>query len=72
MGSDAPPNYPPILFGQNMSISVVTANNEEADKIFNELSEGGQITMPIETAFWGAYFGMLMDKFGVAWMVSCG
>jgi len=43
---------------------------EELDKVFNALSEGGNITMPLQDAFWGARFGMLTDKYGVSWMFN--
>lgn len=58
--------------GNNFSLSVDTQSEEEADKIFNALAEGGNVTMPLEKTFWGAYFGMLTDKFGIAWMVNFG
>ena len=57
--------------GNNFSISVNADSNEEADRLFNGLSAGGQVTMPMNQTFWGSYFGMLTDKFGIAWMVSC-
>ena len=56
--------------GNNISLSVSADTKEEADKIFNGLSEGGTIKMPMDNTFWGAYFGMVEDKFGVQWMVS--
>jgi PhnB protein len=56
--------------GNNFSISVSAESEKEADKIFSGLSAGGKVTMPLEKAFWGSYFGMLTDKFGVQWMVS--
>ncbi len=56
--------------GNNISLSVSADSKEEADKIFNGLSEGGTIKMPMDNTFWGAYFGMVDDKFGVQWMVS--
>jgi PhnB protein len=40
-------------------------------RLFNALAKGGQITMPLNDMFWGAYFGMLTDQFGVQWMVNC-
>ncbi|MEO5583247.1 MAG: VOC family protein, partial [Saprospiraceae bacterium] len=43
---------------------------EEANKLFNGLSNGGQVMMPPEKMFWGAYFGMFTDKFGVQWMMN--
>ncbi len=56
--------------GNNFSISINAASKEEADKLFAGLSAGGQVTMPQADTFWGDYFGMFTDKFGVAWMVS--
>jgi len=70
MGSDAHPLYPPILVGQHLSISINTSSREEATKIFELLANGSNITMPLADTFWGAYFGMLTDKFGVNWMVN--
>ena len=59
-----------LAIGNNISISVSADSESEADKIFKGLSSGGKVTMPLEKTFWGSYFGMLIDKFGVHWMVS--
>ena len=56
--------------GNNFSLSLNANSREEAEKLFNALSEGGQITMPLADTFWGAYFGMWTDKFGINWMVN--
>ena len=56
--------------GNNFSISINTESREEADKLFNGLSEEGKVTMPMSDTFWGAYFGMFTDKFGINWMVN--
>ncbi len=56
--------------GNNFSVSITADSKEEADKLFNGLAAGGQITMPLANTFWGDYFGMLTDKYGVNWMVS--
>jgi PhnB protein len=56
--------------GNNFSISINAASKEEADKLFNSLSAGGKVTMPMNNTFWGDYFGMFTDKFGINWMVS--
>ena len=56
--------------GSNMSISVDTKSEEEANKIFNAISAGGEVSMPLEKMFWGALFGMCTDKFGIQWMVN--
>ena len=59
-----------LNFGNNIYLSIEAESKEEAKKIFNGLSTGGKITMPLQDTFWGAYFGMLKDKFGILWMVS--
>ena len=56
--------------GNNFSISIGTNTNAEADRLMAELSDGGQVTMPMSKTFWGSYFGMLTDKFGIKWMIS--
>lgn len=71
MGSDTGGEWAPgFVQGNNFSVSVNTSGKEEADKLFNALSEGGKITMPLNRTFWSEYFGMFTDKFGIAWMVS--
>jgi PhnB protein len=70
MGSDRPEVYGPITKGDNFYISIQADSEEEATRLFNGLSAGGQITMPLEKAFWGAFFGMFNDKFGVQWMIN--
>lgn len=59
-----------FIQGNNMSVSINTSSKEEADQLFNGLSEGGTITMALEKTFWNAYFGMFIDKFGINWMVN--
>ena len=56
--------------GNNFSISINTDSKEEADRVFKGLSTGGTVTMPMNKTFWGDYFGMFTDKFGINWMVS--
>jgi PhnB protein len=56
--------------GNNNYISVTPDSREEADRIFNGLSVGGKIEMPLEDMFWGDYFGSFEDKFGVRWMIN--
>ncbi|MGA0560542.1 VOC family protein [Larkinella sp. VNQ87] len=71
MGSDTMESMgPPLVVGTNFSISISTESQEEADMFFKGLSSGGIITMPMEKVFWGAYFGMLTDQFGIQWMIS--
>lgn len=59
-----------LIEGNNFTISINAESTEEADKLFQGLSQGGKITMPMEKTFWGAYFGMFTDKFGIAWLVN--
>jgi PhnB protein len=59
-----------VTSGSNFSISISTESKEETNNLFDKLSSGGQVTMPLEKMFWGAYFGMLTDKFGIQWMVN--
>ena len=61
---------PKRVEGNNFSISVHPSNRQEADRIFNALSEGGTVTMPMADQFWGDYFGSLTDRFGINWMVN--
>ncbi len=56
--------------GNNFSVSINANSKEEADKLFNGLSAGGRVTMPMNHTFWGAYFGMFTDRFGIGWMVN--
>ncbi|MCL2117498.1 MAG: VOC family protein [Planctomycetaceae bacterium] len=61
---------PKANFGDNIGLSICAESEEEALRIFNALSAGGQITMPMEKTFWADLFGMLIDQFGVPWMVN--
>ena len=71
MGSDCPEAYGmTINQGNNYSVSINADSREQADTFYAKLSEGGQAMMPMADAFWGDYFGMAMDKFGVNWMIS--
>lgn len=71
MGSDSLSDYaPPFVQGNNFSISINAESKSEADQLFTAIAVGGTITMPLEHTFWGAYFGMALDKFGINWMVN--
>lgn len=71
MGSDTPEFMGKHNENETRSkISITAESKEEADKIFNGLSKGGQIEMPMADSPWGSYFGMFRDKFGFEWMVS--
>ena len=72
MGCDSCEGFgPPLQVGNNFSVSANADSDEEVDRVFNALAEGGSVNMPPNKTFWGSYFGMLTDKFGINWMVSC-
>ncbi len=70
MGSDSNSASGEVTFGGNMSISINAESKQEADRLFDGLSAGGNPFMPMNQTFWGAYFGMFVDKFGIHWMVN--
>ena len=70
MGSDTPEAYSKANEGSNIAISISADSKEQADEIFNGLSAGGKVMMPMANTFWGSYFGMFKDKFGINWMMS--
>ena len=71
MGNDIPESMGQVNENENRSkISISAASREEADQIFNGLSAGGTIEVPIEDSPWGSYFGMFRDKYGIEWMVD--
>jgi len=59
-----------FVAGNNFYISINADTQEEADKIFNGLSAGGKVVLPMQNMFWGTYFGMVNDKFGTQWMMT--
>jgi PhnB protein len=69
MGSDSPPDY--FQQPQGFSVTINVDDPSKADRVFAALSEGGQVRMPIQETFWAKRFGMLVDRFGVPWMVNC-
>ncbi|HRG59891.1 MAG TPA: SRPBCC domain-containing protein [Bacteroidia bacterium] len=71
MGTDAPNEMGfNVVQGNNMHISIEPETREEAKRVFDELSESGTITMPLQDMFWGAYFGSFTDKYGINWMIN--
>lgn len=70
MGSDCPPGVASGAM-QGCSISLNVDSIAEAERVFAELSAGGEIRMPLEKTFWAERFGMFADRFGVSWMVNC-
>ncbi|MDB5004094.1 MAG: hypothetical protein JWQ34_2319 [Mucilaginibacter sp.] len=71
MGTDALESMGHTLTtGNNFSIAIDPTDIAEANRIFDGLAVGGQVMAPLSKASWGAWFGMLVDKFGVQWMVN--
>jgi len=71
MANDVPEIMGRTNENENRSKIVISAESrEEADKLFNGLSSGGQVEMPISDSPWGSYFGMFRDKYGIEWMVD--
>lgn len=71
MGNDVPEILGRTNENENRSKIVIKAESKaEADHLFNGLSEGGNIEMPINDSPWGTYFGMFRDKYGIEWMIE--
>lgn len=71
MGNDVPEFMGRVNEEENRSkIFVAAQSREEADKLFNGLSAGGTVEMPIADSPWGSYFAMFRDKYGIEWMVN--
>ncbi|MBW4597287.1 MAG: VOC family protein [Brasilonema angustatum HA4187-MV1] len=69
MGSDCPPGYFETPQGFYVQISV--DDPVKAERVFYALAENGKVKMPFEQTFWAFRFGMLVDQFGIPWMVNC-
>ncbi len=69
MASDWPGNE--AKQGNNVQLNIDCASIEEIEKLFKALSQGGKIVQPLADTFWGARFGMLIDKFSIHWMLNC-
>ena len=68
-GADVPPERYEAPKGFSLSINVPTAG--EAERLFKQLAEEGRVVYPIEKTFWSERFGMVIDRFGVPWMINC-
>ena len=69
MGGDVAPDRYEAPTGFSLSIQIKDAT--EAERIFRELSQGGRAVMPLEKTFWAERFGMLIDRFGIPWLINC-
>ena len=71
MGSDSASGFgPPVVVGNNFSIAIEAESREYCDEVFGKLSAGGKVLMPLQETFWGAYYGLWTDKFGINWMAN--
>jgi PhnB protein len=70
MASDCMPSDE-IPIGRNFALLIHFSEIEEQEKVFNKLLAGGKVIMPLEDSFGGARFGMLVDKYGIQWMLGC-
>jgi PhnB protein len=69
MAGDAPPDRYEEPRGFSVTIQII--DPAEAERIFNALAENGTVRMPIQQTFWSPRFGMLVDQFGIPWMINC-
>jgi PhnB protein len=69
MASDSPPGNSAKM--QGISVALHPKEPAEAERLFDALSDGGQVTMPLDQTFWAQKFGMLTDRFGTPWMINC-
>ena len=69
MISDGPKDFKTTFHG-NIQLSIEVEDENKMEEVFNKLAAGGKVTMPLQQQFWGAKFGMLVDKFGTGWMLS--
>jgi len=69
MGSDAGPEH--YLPTQGFSVAIGVDTVAEAERVFAAMSAGGTVQLPIQQTFWAERFGMLVDKYKIAWMVNC-
>ena len=70
MGADNSAAYEESIAHNNFALIIHTDSKEEADRLFNELSESGEIQVPMNLTFWGSYYGNCQDKFGVNWKIT--
>jgi len=59
-----------VVTGSQAHVSIHPDSRDEADRMFALLSEGGEVAMPMAMQFWGDYFGMCQDRFGIRWMIN--
>ena len=60
-----------LIIDNNITINLETDTREELKNLFEKLSDGATDMMPLQDMFWGAYWGVFLDKFGIRWMFNC-
>ena len=70
MGGDSSSSAPPVTVGNNFAISIIGESREHCDEVFAKLSAGGSVILPLQETFWGSYYGLWTDRFGINWMVN--
>ena len=71
LANDVPAFMGKVNENENRSkISISAESKEEADKLFNDLSAGGKVEVPMDDSSWGSYFGMFRDKYGIEWVIE--
>ncbi|CAA9563016.1 PhnB protein; putative DNA binding 3-demethylubiquinone-9 3-methyltransferase domain protein [uncultured Synechococcales cyanobacterium] len=69
MGSDSPTEQ--FEQPKGFSVLIYVEDSAKAEQVFQSLAENGTVKMPIQETFWAARFGMLVDQFGIPWMINC-
>jgi PhnB protein len=69
MGADVAPDHYEEPKGFSLSLEITSMT--EAERIFHELSQGGKVVVPLEKTFWAERFGVLVDRFGIQWLINC-
>jgi PhnB protein len=70
MGADNTEAYEESIAYSNFSLIIHTDSKDEADRLFDKLSESGQVKLPMNLTFWGSYYGICIDKFGISWKIT--
>lgn len=70
IGCDNAENSSDLIEGNNLKLCILPKNNEEADRLFQALSHDGVVKVPMSDSPWGSYYGSLIDKFGIHWMIE--
>lgn len=70
MGSDSPDSMGPLTQGNNVTLNLEPDTRAETERLFNALGQNGKIVMLLQDMFWGGYFGLVEDQFGIHWMFN--